>query len=218
MNTLNRVLVLLTAATTFVLCLVFALAIAPTGILGGVSTTATNLAATLERVRFSEIRWVIGFFIALTGFVVLVLFFIIELRRPTAKMARVGAIDGGEVEISLKTVREHIIFEVDKLPGVLRARPEVKAKKGGVEIELLVDVASDADVPPQANRLVEMVRRVVVEKMGVQLARPPRVRMHAVPIPAAIPRYVSGPRPGATRPAQPLSAEEKAPPQPPQAE
>jgi hypothetical protein len=218
MNTLNRVLVLLVAAKTFVICLVFALAIAPTGILGGLSATAANLSATLDQLRFSEMRWVLGFFVALAGFVVLVLFFILELRRPTAKMARVGAIDGGEVEISLKTVREHIIFEVDKLPGVLRARPEVRARKGGVEVDLQVDVASDADVPPQATRLVDMVRRVVVEKMGVQLARPPRVRMHAVPIPAAIPRPVTAPRLGAIRPAQPLSAGEKTPPQPPQVE
>ncbi len=50
-------------------------------------------------------------------------------------------------------------------------------------VELDVETAAGVDVPEEATRIVETARRVVEEKMGLKLARPPKVNLRAVPYP-----------------------------------
>lgn len=180
MNTLNRVLVVGMVLVALVVCVAGFLA--PIPILHGVGRLGEGLASTLEGVQ-ALARVALGILFALAWTVLCILFLILELRRPRPKMVRLEKVGGGEVEVSLGTVAEHVVYEVDQLPGVLRARPRIWARKGGVVIEVEVDIAGDVEVPARAAQVVEVVRRVVVEKVGVKLAQPPKVRLRAAPIP-----------------------------------
>jgi hypothetical protein len=140
------------------------------------------LASYLEDVP-TWLRVVLGVLLALASLVVGVLFLTLELRRPQLKMVRLEKVGGGVVEVSLGTVAEHVAYEVDQLPGVLRTRPRVTARRGGVVVEVEVDTAGDVEVPARAAQVVEVVRRVVEEKVGVKLTQPPKVRLRATPAP-----------------------------------
>ena len=93
-------------------------------------------------------------------------------------MERVG---GGTVEISLRSVAERIAYDIDQLPGVLKVKPKVSAKRGGVVAEIEVSMAGDFEIPAKASEIIEVVRRSVEERVGVKLAQPPRVRVRATP-------------------------------------
>jgi len=180
MNTLNRILVVLGALVMLAVCVtVF---VAPIPILRGVGGGLQGAASYLEDVP-AWLRVVLGVLLALASLVVGVLFLILELRRPQLRMVRLEKVGGGVVEVSLGTVAEHVAYEVDQLPGVLRARPRVTARRGGVVVEVEVDTAGDVEVPARAAQVVEVVRRVVEEKVGVKLTQPPKVRLRATPAP-----------------------------------
>jgi len=126
---------------------------------------------------------ILGILFALTLDVIFVLLIILEVRRPTPKAIRVEQTAGGEVQISVASIADRLKYEVDQLPGVLRTKSKVSAKRGGVVVELDVEMAAGIDVPEKAERIVETARQVMEEKIGLKLARPPKVNLRAVPYP-----------------------------------
>ena len=183
MNTVNRILVVLGVLAALVVCT--ALFLVPLPILRAVAQGVTGLARALEGVR-PVVRIGLGILFALAWVVICVLFLILELRRPRPKMVRLERVGGGEVEVSLGTVAEHIAYEVDQLSGVVRARPRVSVRRGGVVVEIDVDSAGDVEVPARAAQVIDVVKRVVEEKVGVKLAGPPKVRLRAAPVPRRV--------------------------------
>jgi len=127
----------------------------------------------------------LGVLFALAVDIVLILIIIVEVRRSTPKAIRVEKIAGGEVMISTASIADRLEYETDQLAGVLRVKAKVSAKRRGVLIELDVQTAAEINVPEQADRIVETARAVVEDKMGLKLARPPKVNLRAVPYPAA---------------------------------
>ncbi len=197
MNTVNRILVVLGVLAALVFCT--ALFLVPLPILRAVAQGMVGLLQALEGVR-PVLRVVLGILFALAWVVICVLFLILELRRPRLKMVRLERVGGGEVEVSLGTVAEHIAYEVDQLPGVLRVHPRISARRGGVVVEMDVDAAGDLEVPVRAAQVIEVVHRVVEEKVGAKLVGPPKVRLRAAPVPPALRARVV--RPGGERGAE----------------
>jgi hypothetical protein len=59
-------------------------------------------------------------------------------------------------------------------------KPKVFAKRNGVLVELDVKIEAEAGLANKAERIVETVRRVVEQRMGLKLVRPPKVNLEAV--------------------------------------
>jgi len=70
--------------------------------------------------------------------------------------------------------------EINQIAGVIRSRPKVSGRRGGVVVEADVETASGVDVPQKAGEIVERVRFVVEEGMGLKLTREPRVMLRAL--------------------------------------
>jgi hypothetical protein len=179
MNTLNRILIVLLAFITWILCLIFVI-VPP--VLSGVGNQMEALALTLET-QPGWLRVVAGGFFALVGLAIFVLILALQFRRPRARTVRVEKVGGGEVEVSLKTIADRVAFDIDQLPGVINVRPRVTSHRSGVEVEVMVDAAGEKEVPEQAARIIEVVRQAVEERVGVKLAKPPKVRLQAAPVP-----------------------------------
>ncbi len=188
MNVLNRVLVVLAVLAAMVVCV--AVFVVPIPILQAVGAWLQDLTVFLEGVSL-PLRLLAGVLFAVAWVVVCVLFLALELIPRRRKTARLQKIDGGEVEVDLRSVEEHVAYAVDQLPGVLRTRSRVSGRKGGVVVEVDVDTAGDVEVPARANRVLELVRQVVEERVGVRLAQPPKVHLRAQPAPAAVERRES---------------------------
>lgn len=178
MNILNRVLVVLLVLLLIPVCV--ALFLAPVPVLRTVGTQLQVWADGLA-VQPPILRIAVGVLFALAWVVVAVLLLVLELRRPSPRTARVGKVGGGEVEVSLRSIAERIAYDVDQLPGVLRTRPKVSVRRGRVVAEVEVDMAGDFEIPARAADVVEVVRRSVEERVGVQLAQPPKVHLRATP-------------------------------------
>jgi hypothetical protein len=181
MNTVNRVWIVILLLVAMVLCSV--LLVAPVQVLSAVAQQSVALVDFLNSMRVF-VRVGLGILFAAVLDIILVLFLIAEVRRPVQKAIRVKKTSGGEVQVSVNSIADRLKYEIDQLSSVLRTKPQVLAKRGGVVVELDVETAAEIDVPEKAEQIVETARRVVEEKMGLKLARPPKVNLRAVPYPS----------------------------------
>ncbi len=181
MNAVNRVLIVVLLLVAMVLCSV--LLVTPMRVLSAVGQQSAALIDFLNSMRVF-VRVGLGILFAAVLDIILVLFLIAEVRRPVQKAIRVKKTSGGEVQVSVNSIADRLKYEIDQLSSVLRTKPQVLAKRGGVVVELDVETAAEIDVPQKAEQIVETARRVVEEKMGLKLARPPKVNLRAVPYPS----------------------------------
>jgi hypothetical protein len=190
MNVLNRILAVI--GLLIALPLGIALCVAPIPILGAMGQGLDSLVSWLDTTP-ALARMLLGILFALAWMVICILILILELRRSPRRMVRVERVDGGAVEVNLKTITDHVTYELEQLPGVLRARSRAAVRRNAVVVEVEVDTAGDTTVPAQASQIVDVVRRVVEEKIGARLAQPPQIRIHAAPAPAITRRPGEGP-------------------------
>lgn len=179
MNAVNRILIVILLLVAMVLCNI--LLIVP-GAIDAVTWQSAALADFFDTFQ-PWARVGLGILFALALDIVLILFIILEVRRPKPKAIRVEKAGGGDVQVSVASIADRLRYEVDQLPGVLRSKPKVSAKRKGVVVELDVEMAAGIEVPEKAEQIVEQARQVVEERMGLKLVRSPRVNLRAVPYP-----------------------------------
>ncbi len=177
MNTLNRVVIVVLLLFVMVLCSLTL--IVPLRTLQTIAQQTGALADLLGRVR-PIVRLPVGILLALIVDLVGVLFVILEVRRPAVNSISVEQAAGGEVTLSVASIADQLNAEIGQLPEVMQVKPKVSAGRKGVVVELDARIAAETGVPNKAERIVETVRRVVEQKMGLRLARPPKVNIEAV--------------------------------------
>jgi len=181
MNTFNRIVLVLLLLLVMVLCSLTL--IVPMESLRIIQQQAGALADLLGRVRY-VVRLPVGILLALIVDLIGILLIILEVRRPEAKAISVEQAGGGEVTLSVASIADQLKAELDQLPEVVQAKPKVSAKRKGVVVELDARILAEAGVPNKAERIVETIRRVVEQRMGLKLARPPKVNIETVRRPA----------------------------------
>ena len=194
MNTVNRVWVVLTLLLAIPLCTI--VLVFPMPALEAIGLQSAALLDFVSRLQW-YVRVSLGILFAVALDIIFILLVVLEVRRSTPKAIRVKKAAGGEVQVSVGSIADRLKYEIDQLSNVLRTKPKVLAKRGGVVLELDVETAAEIDVPAKAEQIVATARRVVEEKMGLKLARPPKVNLRAVPYPST-PRYSGPPSPPQT--------------------
>ena len=180
MNTVNRILLAILLLVAIPLCTI--LLVLPVPVL---EATGWQLAALVNSLELLNpfVRVSLGILFALALDIIFVLLIMLEVRRPTPKAIRVEETAGGEVLISVASIADRLEYEVGQLSSILRSKSKVSAKRSGVVVELDVEMAAGINVPEKADQIVEAARQVVEEKMGLKLARPPKVNLRAIPYP-----------------------------------
>jgi hypothetical protein len=182
MNTFNRVVVVSLLVIVTMLCCV--LLVGGKWVLPAVAEQLGAWADSLDQVQ-PYVAAGVGAAIAFVVDLILILLIILEVRPPKRKFIRADKAAGGEVQVSIASIADRLKHEVGALPGVLSAKPKVMGKRGGVVVHLEVDMAAGLDVTLQAEQVVETARRVVEEKMGLKMARLPKVHVRTVAYPHA---------------------------------
>ena len=178
MKTVNRIVVVaLLVVSTVLCCVLFAGA---KWVVPALADQLNYLAVSIENAPWYQVV-IPGAILAFVVDFILVLLIIMEMRRPKVKFIHVEKAAGGEVQVSVASIVDRLRHEVDALPGVLKVSPHVSSKRGGVAIRLDVDIAAGLDVPVQAGQIVETVRQAVEEKMGLAMAKTPKVNLRTVP-------------------------------------
>ena len=194
MNTFNRIVMVVSLVVLTVLCC--ALSVGARWIVPPAAEQMTMWAEALEDANLATTIWM-GSAIGLAPVLVLALLLVLEVRPRRRRFIRAEKSTGGHVEVSIVSIADRLKHEVNSLPGVLSVKPKVSGRRRGVEVRLDVDMAAGLDVPPQAERIVETVRQVVEERMGLKMATLPKVHVRTVPYPqgAVVKRRPSQPEP-----------------------
>ncbi len=177
MNTLNRVVLVILLLGVMVLCSFVLVVPLPT--LRVIGEQAGLLADSVARIR-PVVRLPLGILLAVIVNIVAILLIVVEVGKPAPKSISVEHAAGGEVTLSIASVADQLKAEISQLPEVLKAKPKVSAKRKGVAVEIDAQIAAQTGLPGKAERIVETVRRVVEEGMGLKLARPPRVNIETI--------------------------------------
>lgn len=177
MNTLNRVVLVISLLLAMVLCSLTL--VVPLRSLQIISQQAQALADLLARIR-AVVRLPVGILLALVVNLAGILLIVLEVRRPAAGAIKVEQASGGEVTLSVASIADQLKAELNQLPEIVQVKPKVSAKRRGVFVEVDARISAQSGVPNKAERIVETIRQVVETKMGLKLARPPKVNIEAV--------------------------------------
>jgi hypothetical protein len=101
----------------------------------------------------------------------------LEVRPRRKRYIRVQAVSGGMATISIESVEQQLEYRLDPIPHVINASPIVRAKRNKVQARVDVTVDPAGNVPSMASKLMENVREVLTEEMGLQVFGEPQVRM-----------------------------------------
>jgi hypothetical protein len=196
MSTFNRVVLVILLLVAMVLCTTAL--VVPVWLFDALARQFAAIVDLLASLR-PVVRLPLGILFAVVLDVILIFLLVFEVRRPVQKAIRVEKAGGGEVSVSVGSITDRLRYEVDQLSSVLRSEPHVSGKRGAVTVELDVETAAGINVPDKAAEIVETARRVVEDKMGLKLSRPPRVNLRSVAYPK-VPQVPEAPR---TRPPVP---------------
>ncbi len=174
MNTFNRVvIVLLLLVLIPVLSYIF---IVPHVVLGELGAWATAMSETLWQMN-PMVRLAGGIAAAVVVDILFLFVIYLELRRPKKKYIHVQKITGGVATLSVESIVQQIQYRLDPLEGVIKVKPEVTAKGQKVRVAVDVLVQAGYNLPELASRLVDEVKQVITEELGLQPAGDPVIRM-----------------------------------------
>ena len=183
MNTFNRVVALiLLICAIFVCSAVLLLPAFKVPLLDSVATQLSAVSDFIDRLNW-YVRIPLAILFAVTVDIIIVFMIVAEFSWPRPRFIRVEKASGGEVKVSVASIADRVQYEVDQLPTILRSRPKVSAKGGGVLIELDVETAAGIDVPIKADQILDTIQTIVGEKLGLKMARPPKINLHTVAYP-----------------------------------
>mgnify|MGYP001255140167 CR=1 FL=1 len=177
MNTFNRVVLVLLLILAMLVCSLAL--IVPLGTLQTIAAQAEALAYVLGTVK-SVIRVPAGILLAVIVDLVGILFVVLEVRRPAAQWISVEQAGGGDVRLSVASIAEQLKVELSQLSDVVQVKPKVSAGRKGVVVEVDARISAETGVPEKGQRIVEAITQVVADKMGLKLARSPKVNIEAV--------------------------------------
>jgi uncharacterized alkaline shock family protein YloU len=118
----------------------------------------------------------------------------LEIRGSARRTLRVAKVGGGEVSVTAESLVEQIQYHVDQLADVIGVQVKVAPRGGGVDLDLNIQTGADVNVPEKAEQVLEVTRQVVEDKMGLKLARKPRINVHAMPYPGVVARPTAPPQ------------------------
>ena len=200
MKTFNRiVMILLILAAFFVVTIGL---FVPAESLAVIRGAADNTLYTMNRIRPEFILSFRALLILCAVFVdaLLVGLLVLEVRGPAKHTLRVQRVGGGEVVVTAESLVERLQYQIDQLADVIGVRARVMPRGGGVDVEVNLQTSADVNVPEKAEQVLEITRQVVDDKMGLKLARKPRVNVHAMPTPGVPSRAITSARQFRTTP------------------
>jgi len=173
MNILNRIVMVLLILTLLVA--VTAACLFPDNFVMLMRWVANELEWASQRLTVTGRLILIGVAVVVDLFLLLVL--VLELRRGKPKAVRVQDVEGGEAAVTVDSIQNRLAFYIDSLAEVVSARPRVEIKGDRVRVAVDVKTAATVSVPAKAREVVDVIRMVIVETMGLKLLGEPKVNI-----------------------------------------
>ncbi len=195
MSTINRVIIVV--ALLALMALLTAVCVLPHIILTNVGQWLVDLGRYFNGVQ-PALRLVLGVLLALFLNIVILLLIFLEVRPEHRRFIRVQQVTGGMATISTDSITQQVTYKLDPIPGVLKVSPKINAKGDKVRAVVDVEVAAGSDVPDLATQLMEAVKTVLTDSLGLQVYGQPEVRIKVAASPTPV---VKKPQPKPEKPA-----------------
>lgn len=168
MNTFNRIVVVFFLLINLVLLPAFFLF--PRELIANLNSALVNLGHALENIQpFARLSG--GIALAVLSFILCLLLLILELRPSKPGVVRVSKADKGEVLLELSSIAGRIQQTVAQIPSIVDVKPVIKRKGPGVDVTLNITTTPEVNVPEKSAEILEAIKRLVEEEIGVKLAR-----------------------------------------------
>jgi len=190
-NTFNRsVMILLILAAFFVVTIGL---FVPAESLAVIRGAADGALYTLNRIRPEFVVPFRALLILCAVFLdaLLVGLLVLQVRGPAKHTLRVQKVGGGQVSVTAESLTERLQYQIDQLADVIGVKARVSPRGGGVDVEVSLQTGADVNVPEKAEQVLQVTRQVVEDKMGLKLARQPRINIHAMPTPGVPARAIT---------------------------
>ncbi len=130
----------------------------------------------------------------LVGLVLLVLF-VLEVRRPRYKMVRIKSAGGGDARLAVQSVAQSLEYRIDELPGVRAVQPRIISRGGDVEVMIGLDTSPSVNIPVLTAQISDLCQEIVESQLGLKLHGRVRLNIRHEP-------YARGTTPARGRPVQ----------------
>jgi hypothetical protein len=175
MNLFNRIVVILLLIVSIpVLTIVLAV---PQNVLVNAGDQMMSFGYSVNNIQPSWLRLAGGILIALIWDALAIFLLIREIKPGRKRYISVKEISGGMAQINPDSIVQQLDYAIDPLPGIIKVKPKVTAKRDKVRAEVDVTVRATTDVPKLATDLVEVIRQVLSKELGLQVAGDPQVRI-----------------------------------------
>jgi hypothetical protein len=114
---------------------------------------------------------------AVLGFLAFIVL-LMELSPQSGREVRVSGLMVGDAVLTTAAIGQRVEEAVNQVPAVSDVRATVRAKRKGVIVLLDLYVDPDANLAAVIDASCEAARVVLTERVHVELAAPPRVRLH----------------------------------------
>ena len=111
----------------------------------------------------------VGIVLAVLWFLFCALLLWMEVRRPRPKSIKVQQLTGGEAQIKVESIAQRLEYHIDQLADIVKVKPVIAAKRGGVDINLQLETTPEISVPMKTEEVVAKAKEVVEEMMELKL-------------------------------------------------
>jgi len=101
---------------------------------------------------------------------ILILLLYLELKSPRGDGGRVKLVGGGAADVTFEAVSQRLRAVQERVGGIVSMIPHVGIKRRKINVMLEVAVEPETNVPNKIEQLQMLVREVVEQQMGFQLA------------------------------------------------
>jgi uncharacterized alkaline shock family protein YloU len=164
MNVFNRAMTILLFLTLMIVVPI--VMVLPDAVIALLQQFLSTVSSTMN-----NFHRVILILLGVISFLICGLVLYLEFRRPPRRRVKLQKISGGEVELAVESIAQRLEYRVDQLADVVRVRPDIKARRNSVDVELNLETTPDIDVPTKTEEVCQVVRDVVEERMGLELGK-----------------------------------------------
>ena len=176
MNIFNRAVVIVEILLLAVLLIIAA--VVPNTVLERLSYTGQQAQAALQA------GWPMSYVFFLVVDIVLIFLLILllwlEVRPQGKKTVIVRSGSGTQAEVSTTSVEQSLQQRIGEISDVLKVRPTVRGKRGGVDVLLELETMPEIDIPSKIEAVSQAARDLVGSKMGLKITNM-KVRIRQAP-------------------------------------
>jgi hypothetical protein len=124
----------------------------------------------LEKGMLTAIAGAVAFFALMLG--------LLQLLPESGSQVKVTDLKAGDAVLSTTAIAQRVDDAIRLVPHVVDAHTAIRAKRKGVQVSLDLHVDPEANLATVTDEACETVQDVLMNRVHVALAEPPRVRLH----------------------------------------